>query len=240
MQGTIVNAEKQEFVTWNGESYQRLAIKTNVIQPNDDLRQAVTTYALPHIQAEDVLFISEKMVACTEGRAIPLKDIKPRRLARILSRLVYKNPHGIGLSMPETMEMALRECGIIRIMFAALCSAVGKILGKRGWFYKVAGYRAASIDGPCNYTLPPYNEYVVLGPKNPEATAKSLSNALGGIAVMIVDINDLGGQILGAAGLKLKKEDYLQILRDNPLGQTNEQTPMGIIRKAAATANQKL
>jgi hypothetical protein len=38
--------------------------------------------------------------------------------------------------MPETMEMALRECGRLRILFAAFISAVGKLFGVRGWFYR--------------------------------------------------------------------------------------------------------
>ena len=109
------------------------------------------------------MFITEKAVACTQRRAIPMKDIHPRPLAKFLCKFVLKTPYGIGLGIPETMEMALQECGTIRILFAAAVSAVGKLFGIRGWFYKVAGYKARSIDGPCDYTLPPYNEYVVLG-----------------------------------------------------------------------------
>ena len=73
--------------------------------------EAAMTYAAPHMQEGDVLFITEKAVACTQKRAIPLKDIHPRPLARFLSKFVLKTPYGIGLAMPETMEMALRECG---------------------------------------------------------------------------------------------------------------------------------
>ena len=95
-----------------------------------------------------------------------MKDIHPRPLARFLCKFVLKTPYGIGLGIPETMEMALQECGTPKILFAAAVSAVGKLFHKRGWFYKIAGYKARSIDGPCDYTLPPYNEYVVLGQPN--------------------------------------------------------------------------
>ena len=81
------------------------------------------------------------------------------------------------------MEMALQECGTPRILFAAAVSAVGKLFHKRGWFYTIAGYKARSIDGPCDYTLPPYNEYVVLGPAQPDETAQKMSQCLGGIKV---------------------------------------------------------
>lgn len=51
-------------------------------------------------------------------------------LPRVLSKFVMKTPHGIGLGMPETMEMALRECGVLRILWASFCGMVGKILGE--------------------------------------------------------------------------------------------------------------
>ena len=60
-------------------------------------------------------------MACTQSRAIPMEDIKPRKLAVTLSRYVTKTP-GIGLGIPETMEMALQECGTLRILFAAFAA----------------------------------------------------------------------------------------------------------------------
>ena len=42
-----------------------------------------------------------------------------------------KPPHGIGLGMPETMEYALRECGTLRILFAAFVSVIGKKLFRK-------------------------------------------------------------------------------------------------------------
>ncbi len=83
-----------------------------------------------------------------------------------------KTPAGIGLGIPETMEMALRECGVLRILFAALVSFLGKLIGRKGDFYRVAGYKASSIDGPTPNTLPPYNKYVVLGPADPDRVAR--------------------------------------------------------------------
>ena len=185
-----------------------------------------------HPAKTEVKFLSEKAVACTQGRAIPLKDIKPRKLAYWLSDKVTKTPHGIGLGMPETMEYALRECGVLRILFAAFVSVIGKkIFHKKGWFYKVAGYRARSIDGPCHNTIPPYNQCVVLGPLEPDKVARQIKERIG-YDVIISDINDLEGQILGASSKEIDKKLYARILKDNPLGQDCQQTPMGIIRKA--------
>ena len=172
------------------------------------------------------------MVACTQGRAIPLKAIRPSKLGIFLSRFVHKSAYGIGLSMPETMTMAIVECGHIRILLAAAAGAVGRLLGRKGWFYRVAGRKAAAIDGPCPKTIPPYNEYVVLGPEDPNKVAMDLARELDHVTVLIVDINDLGGEILGSSGFQTKNAYYASLLADNPLGQTDEQTPMGIIRPA--------
>ena len=46
-----------------------------------------------------------------------------------------------------------------------------------------------------------------------------------------MDINDLEGQILGTSSKKLSKKLYARVLKDNPLGQDDQQTPMGIIRR---------
>ncbi len=230
-QQMAVNKNKKEFIEVDGVKYARYAVKTCVVKKGDDVCEVIKKYAGPHLQKGDTVFISEKMVACTQGRAIPLDEIKPRKLAKFLSSHVYKNPGGIGLAMPETMEMALRECGVFRILVASACGVIGKLLGKRGWFYIVAGRKAASIDGPCSYTIPPYNHYVVLGPANPDDEAKKISKAIGGTRVLIVDVNDLGGEILGSSE-KVDKPFWCKVLKDNPLGQSDQCTPCGIIRKA--------
>lgn len=225
----IVNNTKQELIDVDGKKYQRYGIKTHIITGEDKLEEVVEKYALPNLQKGDILFITEKIVACTQGRAYFMKDIKARPLAKFLSKYVYKTPYGIGLGIPETMEMALRECGTVRILFAAFISCIGKIFGRRGWFYRVAGYKASSIDGPTEGTIPPYDECVVLGPERPNEVAKELTDKYG-YEVLISDINDIGGNILGASGPHMDKKFYARILKDNPLGQGNEQTPMGIIR----------
>ena len=227
----IVNEGKNEIIEVDGVKYQRLAIRTHVITDQDDVCDVIEKYAKPHARPDDIVFMTEKAVACTQNRAIPMEDIKPRKLAVTLSRYVTKTPAGIGLGIPETMEMALQECGTPRILFAAFCSVVGKILGKKGWFYTVAGPKARGIDGPTEGTIPPYDHYVVLTPDDPMGTSKRLARALGH-PVAIVDINDLGANILGFSEQQPTLDQLAKILGDNPLGQSSECTPMGIIRKA--------
>ena len=185
----VVNPGKNEMIEVEGKRYRRLCIKTHVITDADNITDVVMKYAAPEMQEGDTLFITEKAVACTQKRAIPMK-------------------------------------------VAAAVSAVGKLFGIRGWFYKVAGEKARSIDGPCDCTLPPYNEYVVLGPADPDKVAAEIYAVLGK-PVLITDINDIGGVIMGAAPLSTDRGLMAAILRDNPLGQSHEQTPMGIIRPVA-------
>ncbi|MCI1018243.1 coenzyme F420-0:L-glutamate ligase [Microbacterium sp. C5A9] len=225
------NEGKALEATVEGKSYARIPVKTRVVMPNDDLDAVITEYAKDAVQPGDLLFVTEKIVAITQGRSYRLDEITPRPLARFLSRYVVRTSYGIGLGMPETMEMALRECGTIRILFAAGVSVITKAFGRRGDFYRIAGDKARAIDGPTKNTIPPYNEAVVLGPKNPREVALRVQKLVGaGVDVAVVDINDIGGNILGSTLDKAGERRLVQILGDNPLGQATQSTPMGIVR----------
>lgn len=219
-------------VTIDGGTFKRLPIRTRVVMPGDDLAAFITEYAVGQVRSGDTLFVTEKIVAITQGRSYALDEIHPRRLAYFLSKYVTKTSYGIGLGMPETMEMALRECGTPRILFAAGVSAVTKLFGRRGDFYRIAGDKARAIDGPTSGTIPPYNKAVVLGPTEPDAVAARLKALLGVDAdVAVVDINDIGGNILGSTLDKAGEQQLVRILADNPLGQGHQSTPLGIIRR---------
>ena len=227
------NAGKALTVALEGTTFARIPIKTRVVMPGDDLDAFVLEYAKDVVRPGDILFVTEKIVAITQGRSYPVDSIRPRRLARFLSKYVVKTPYGIGLGMPETMEMALRECGTIRILFAAGVSAVTKAFGRKGDFYRIAGDKARAIDGPTSGTIPPYNKAVVLGPERPRQVAAHLKGLIGGgVEVAVVDINDIGGNILGSTLLKEREKQLVAILRDNPLGQGHQSTPLGIVRPA--------
>lgn len=231
MEGEItVNQGKSEIVEFCGEMFACYAIRTRVITKDDTIEDIVEKYVKPNVRGGDIVFFSEKMTACTEGRAYPIEDIKAGRLARFLSRFVRKTSRGIGLSIPETMQCAIDECGRGRILLAAAAGMAGKIFGIKGLFYRVAGFRAASVDGPCPYTLPPYNKYVVLSPRDPDKTAREVSRMLGGNTVLIIDANDYGCAVLGSSAGQCAYQKYEWLLRQNPLGQSTQCTPIGILR----------
>ena len=224
------NPGKNLAIEVNGQKYARLPIKTHVITKEDNIIDVCEKYAAPHLQKGDLLFISERIVAISQGRAFKIKDIQPSWLAKILVKFVHKSPYGIGLGSPWTMELAIREAGVLRIFFAALISAITKPFGVRGIFYKVVGKNINAIDGPCSYTLPPYNEYAKLGPAGPKKVAKEIRDKIGN-EVVIIDANDLGVAVLGKSSENIFDDFCKSVFRDNPLGQSSEQTPLCVVRK---------
>ena len=165
-----------KIIEYKGKKYIRIPVKTHVITKDDSITDVVKKYAQEIVKENDIVFVSEKVVAITQGRAYPLAEIKPRPLARLLSRYVTKTPSGIGLGIPETMEMALRECGVLRILFAAAVSFFGKLFGRKGDFYRIAGYKASSIDGPNSNTLPAY-QICCAGTRESDEVAKASAKA---------------------------------------------------------------
>ena len=178
----------------------------------------------------DIIAVSEKVVAITQGRSYDLRKIKPSPLARILAKYVKKSPYGIGVSIPQTMQLAIEEAGAARILIAAFISAITKVVGIKGMFYRIAGRKVAAIDGPVDYAIPPYNKHCSKAPKNPDKVCAEIAGLLG-CQTVIIDANDLGVEVLGRSSKKISKKLIKEIFADNPLGQTNEQTPLSIVRR---------
>ncbi len=226
----VPNPGKNLVIETSTGKYERHPVKTNIVMSGDDLVEILTKYAMPHIKDNDFIFMSEKIVAISQGRAFKLEDIKPSKLAKFLVKFVYKSPYGIGLGSPWTMELAIREVGAVKITFCAIIAGICKIFGKRGVFYNMLGEQVRAIDGPCDYTIPPYNNYAKMAPAKPNEVAKELTEKLGH-KVYIVDANDIGVNILGKPDDELTDEQLGEIFKDNPLGQAAQQTPVAIIRK---------
>ena len=63
----IVNEGKNEIIEVDGVKYQRLAIRTHVITDKDDVCDVIEKYAKPYAKPDDIVFMTEKAVACTQG-----------------------------------------------------------------------------------------------------------------------------------------------------------------------------
>ena len=226
------NEGKNLAIEINGEKWLRIPIHTHVVMRDDDIfSDVVDKYTKDIRQAVDIVFCSEKIIAITQGRSYPISEIKPSALAKFLVKFVYKSPHGIGLGSPYTMQLALEDVGIPRILLGCVAAALTKPLGVRGVFYKVCGKKAYAIDGPCDYTLPPYNKYAKKAPLKPNKVARDIKNKLGN-EFIVLDANDLNVDILGKSSKSLDDKFLKALFKDNPLGQSSQQTPIAIVRKA--------
>lgn len=225
----------QPVIHVRGRAYERTMIKTHTIMKGEDVGDLLVRYVKPLLQPGDIIFMGEKATAISLGRALPAADVKPGALARFLVRFVYQTPYGVGLSIAETMEMAVREVGTVRILLAAVIAGFFKLFGVKGVFYRIAGRRARSIDGPGDYVLPPYNKYVVLAVLNPDEVCRKASAKVGA-PVAIVDANDFGFNLIGVSEPWLGKFPWAEVLKDNPAGQSDQSTPFGIIRPLPAEA----
>lgn len=224
------NPGKNLLIQVGDDMYARYPLRTHVIRDNDTISEVCLTYAKEKLVEGDILFISERVVAITQGRAYPITAIQPNWLAKTLSRYVHRSRHGIGLGSEWTMQLAIQEAGALRVLLAASLSAITKPFGLKGIFYQVVGNNINAIDGPCDNTLPPYNKYAKLGPAKPDSVARKLKHRLG-VEVVIIDANDLGVNVLGRSSSSLNKKSCQLLFKDNPLGQSLQQTPLCIVRK---------
>ena len=206
----------------------RLLVRIPLVRSGQDIQAIARQYLLPGVRQGDIAFVSEKVVSITQGRAVGMWQVRPRTLARLISHFVHTTRHGMGIGQPVVMEMAMREVGAPRIVFAALIGGLTRAFGRGGDFYRIAGRRVAAIDGPNRYTVKPFGYYVILAPERPNGVATDLSRLLG-VGVGIVDCNDLGSEVLGASE-GVDREFVRAALRDNPMGQRDQRTPMGVIR----------
>lgn len=244
------NAGKKLAVAVDGESWARVPLQTELFARGDDLATRVTGYvvasaaavaASPELAAgldnRWYVVISEKIVAISQGRSYFTWEINPSKAARTLSRFVVRTPHGLGLGSPWTMQLAIEEAGLPRIVAAAGAGAVGKLVRQKGWFYRVAGHRVNAIDGPTEYSAYPSNVSAKLPPKDPEKVASALRKAIAAAlpagaaehfgGVVVIDSNDLGREVLGQ-DTDLADEFFRKLFTDNPFGQGRQQTPIAL------------
>ncbi len=220
----------QPIIEVNGQKYLRIPVKTRILKTGDDLVQIIKESAQGILERDDIIVISESPMAITQGRAIPVSEIKIGFLANILWRFVSKVKYGIGLRAPTSMQCAIEEAGSIRILMAAAISAITKLFGRKGDFYRIAGMQAALIDAAHTSPVPPYESCVIKGPKNPAKEAQKIAIALGN-EVAVMDINDIGGSWMIGGSRGINKLFMEKVMKDNPQGQGDELTPICIVRK---------
>ncbi len=219
-------------VVVDGRTFERVPIRTPVLMPGDDMAGVIREHAGEFLRPGDAVVMSESAVAIMQGRARDWRTIHPGRLARWMSERVVKTTWGTGLRSPYAMEYAIELTGAWRILLGGVAHLVGRLLGKKGWFYLVAGLNARMMDAEHTMGIAEFYEMCIPAPADPRGTARKLK-AQTGYDIAICDINDIAPAWCVASTLP---KDRVRLLErsfdDNPLGQTDEQTPIGIWREA--------
>lgn len=208
-----------------------IPIKTRLLTEEDDPKEVMRHYItepLPH----DIATLSSCVAGLMEGRIYMEGAVKPGFLARFLSRFVDQKDIPFGgaapMANPLSMQVLLEEIGSVRTTFAAVMGGVGKMLSQKGWFYVLAGEDAGQIDDVLG-SLPPYDYYVIMGPKDPPGLAQAIADEIGCEAA-IVDANDLG--VAWAVGYSSGVDaPWLEdVMSTNPAGNQEQQTPIVLVR----------
>jgi tetratricopeptide (TPR) repeat protein len=205
---------------------QRIPIKTRMITLRTGILSVIQEAVAGQVRPDDILALSESPASAGQGRMIPLEMITPEGMAKQLSKFVGK----IGpLHSPAGMQGAILEAGRAKVLLGAAAGAAGKLVGKRGWFYRVAGPGAAMIDDVAA-ALPPHDHHLLFGPGRPDKLSEDLAAALG-CHVCVVDANHLTGAWVVGASAGVDRKWVEKVLSDNPAGNEDEQTPIVLIRK---------
>ena len=69
-------AKREPERTVQGVTYLRLAVKTPIITPDDDIVDVVDKHAGGLREAGDIVVVAESPVAISQGRAIPESEIR--------------------------------------------------------------------------------------------------------------------------------------------------------------------
>lgn len=219
-------------ITINDTTYQRIPVKTHMIHIKEPLSPIIEKYVKPLVQPGDWIAISEKFITISQGRVVHISAVKPGLLARFIILGVKKYPDDIGFAEPHKMQVAIWQAGWWRVFFAMILGAITRVFGRHGDFYRIAGHRISEIDGFNPHAMPPFNEFAMLGPSDPEKNTQEIEDQHG-IPTIFIDGNNINVEVLGMSkNVPVDKETARKILLDNPMGQNDEMTPIIIVRKS--------
>lgn len=204
-------------------------IRTHLLTQLDDPIEIIKRYVVPHAQQGDLVTIGETPLALIQGRFRHPTDLKPGWVAK---RICYFFMPTSSLATACGMQTLVDVVGPTRVLLAFLAGSIAKVLGKPGMFYQFAGEQARLIDDVTG-TLPPYDQFIVLGPENPQQVVEQIQKATG-LGAAIVDVNDLKAVKILAATSDVSTSFLETALRSNPAGNADEQTPVVLIRPFSA------
>jgi len=181
------------------------------------------------LQAEDILVLAQKIVSKTEGRMVNLASVQPGLRAQEIGEQADKDPRLVELMLQESNEVLRVRKGVIVVEH------------KLGFVCANAGIDHSNVMGDGE----PNEEYVLLLPEDPDASARNLRDELRSktgksIGVMVIDShgrawrNGTVGICIGLSGIPaLVDERGWQDL----FGYTLKATVVAVADELAAAAS---
>ena len=181
------------------------------------------------IQNDDVLVLAQKIVSKAEGRMVNLTDVTPTEQAKELAPQLEKDPRLVELILQESNEVLRVRKGVIVVEH------------KLGFVCANAGIDHSNVLGEGNSN----EEFVLLLPKDPDASAKKLREELRertgkNIGVMIIDShgrawrNGTVGICIGLSGIPAVIDERGW---NDLFGYTLKATVVGVADELAAAAS---
>ena len=208
-----------------GDRCQVLPLRTHLLGPLDDPIAVLRRYAEAVLQPGDVLTLGETPLAVMQGRYRHPSEVEPGMVARLACRVFHPTS---SLATACGMQTLIDLVGPTRVLAAWIGGLLLKLVGIPGGFYRLAGDQARLIDDITG-TTPPYDQTIVLGPDRPQTFCDQAAAALG-VAVAIVDVNDLGRVKVLAASSGCDEGLLTRALKPNPAGNANQRTPLVLVR----------
>ena len=215
----------------NGKKYDRFAIQTHFVEVGESQVELIEKYVRPLYQEGDMVSFGAKVMAMCTNNVKTRDQVKPGFWANLLWRFAGINHTGVGMHEPYKLQLVIDMCGLPRVLLAVVCSAVTKLFGIKGVFYKVCGQGVGGIDGfYFRSSFERYKELALINPPNPVELCNELEKATG-IPVVLMDANDIEQNQLGKCdNFPLTDDEIQDAMQDNPSGQGDELTPLILIR----------
>ena len=132
-----------------------------LIEPGDNLAEIIINSINKEsidINDGDVIAVAQKIVSKSENRYLDISDISPSKEALSLSKKLFKEPNFIQAILNESKKVIRYRMGVLIVEH------------KLGFIHANAGIDRSNIDQN--------NNIVLLLPKNPDQSAKKLSQSL--------------------------------------------------------------
>ncbi len=205
--------------------YKAIAVKTDLLGSFDNPIETVMKYCKNVTKEKDILTIGETPLAIMQGRYVAPQNLEYNIFPKILCYFFHPTS---SLATACGMQLLIDKIGVMRITFSLILGFLFKCIGIKGIFYRLTGFESSLIDD-ISGTVVPYDKSIVMGPINTKLFCDKLSKQLK-VDVAVVDVNDLGGVKILASSNSSVNNILKEILKVNPAGNSDEKTPIVLIR----------